>query len=115
MTTTAAYLAVEHTHFVPEHLALDVATTAALSQGNRAALRLPGPWAMVLHEPVPLTAVQADDEDLDALLDGQVPGSSHAVPGAVLAAHPDHSLDTTLGLVLMTSVHPEHGEALFPS
>jgi hypothetical protein len=100
---------VDHTHFIPEHLALDVATTAALSKGNRAALRLPGPWAMILHEPVPLTAVQADDEELDALLDGHVPGSSHAVLGAVLAAHPDHTLDTTLGLVLMTSIHPERG------
>lgn len=109
VTTTAAYLAVDHTHFIPEHLALDVATTAALSQGNRAALRLPGPWAMVLHEPVPLTAVQADDEELEAMFDGKVPGSSHAVLGAVLAAHSDHTLDTTLGLVLMTSVHPERG------
>ncbi|MFE0775431.1 hypothetical protein [Streptomyces sp. NPDC058861] len=109
VTTTAAYLAVDHTHFIPEHLALDVTTTAALSQRNRAALRLPGPWAMILHEPVPLTTVQADDEELDALLDGQIPGSSHAVLGAVLAAHPDHTLDTALGLVLMTSLHPERG------
>ncbi|MFF9585326.1 hypothetical protein [Streptomyces achromogenes] len=109
VTTTAAYLAVDHTHLIPEHLALDVATTAALSQRNRAALRLPGPWAMILHEPVPLTAVQADDDELDTLLDGQDPGSSHAVLGAALAAHPDHTLDTTLGLVLMTSVHPERG------
>ncbi|MER8236147.1 hypothetical protein [Streptomyces sp. NPDC094049] len=109
VTTTAAYLAVDHTHFIPEHLALDVATTAPLSQRNRAALRLPGPWAMILHEPVPLTAVQAGDEELDALLDGQIPGSSHAVLGAVLAANPDHTLDTTLGLILMTSVHPERG------
>ncbi|MFG2959480.1 hypothetical protein ACGF5O_37885 [Streptomyces sp. NPDC048291] len=109
VTTTAAYLAVDHTHFIPEYLALDVATTASLSQSSRAALRLPGPWAMLLHEPVPLTAVQADDEELDALLDGQVRGSGHAVLGAVLAAHPDHTLDTSLGLVLMASVHPERG------
>ncbi|WP_331725862.1 hypothetical protein [Streptomyces sp. NBC_00470] len=110
MTTTAAYLAMDHTHFIPEDLALDVTTTAALSTGNRAALRLPGPWAMVLHEPVPLTTVQADDDELEALLDGeQVPGSSHAVLGGVLAAHPDHTVDTTLGLILMTSVHPERG------
>ncbi|MFD7866971.1 hypothetical protein [Streptomyces sp. NPDC059783] len=27
--------------------------------------------------------------------------------GAVPAAHPDHTLDTDLGLVLMTSIHPE--------
>ncbi|MFI5864732.1 hypothetical protein [Streptomyces sp. NPDC051546] len=110
VTTTAAYLAVDHTHFVPENLALDVATTAPLSASNRGALRLPGPWTMVLHEPVPLAAVQADDEELEALLDGeQVPGSGHAVLGGVLAAHPDHTLDTTLGLVLVTSLHAQRG------
>ncbi|MCX4681312.1 hypothetical protein OG413_45225 [Streptomyces sp. NBC_01433] len=110
VTTTAAYLAVDHTHFIPEYLALDVATTAALSANNRAALRLPGPWTMVLHEPVPLAAVHADDEGLDALLGGdQIPQSSHAVLGGVLAAHPDHTIDTTLGLILMTAVHAQRG------
>lgn len=65
---------------------------------------------MVLHEPVPLAAVQADDEELETLLDGeQVPGTGHAVLGGVLAAHPDHTLDTTLGLVLVTSVHAQRG------
>ena len=109
MTTTAAYLAMDHTHFIPESLALDVATTAALSASNRAVLRLPGPWAMVL-QPVPLTAVRADDAELESLLDGeQVPGTGHAVLGGVLAAHPDHTLDTTLGLVLVTSVHAQRG------
>lgn len=110
VTTTAAYLAVDHTHFIPENLALDVATTAALSPSNQAALRLPGPWTMVLHEPVPLTAVQADDEELEALLGGdQVPQSSHAVLGGVLAAHPDHTIDTTLGLILITAIHAQRG------
>ncbi|MFF2228873.1 hypothetical protein ACFVV7_36770 [Streptomyces globisporus] len=111
VTTTAAYLAVAHTHFIPKSLALDVATTAPLSAKNRRALRLPGPWSMVLHEPVPLSTVHADDEQLDTLLSegGQASGADHAVLGCVLAAHPDHSLDTTLGLVLMTSVHPQRG------
>ncbi|MFI1225918.1 MULTISPECIES: hypothetical protein [unclassified Streptomyces] len=111
VTTTAAYLAVDHTHFIPESLALDVATTAPLSAGNRRALRLPGPWSMVLHEPVPLSTVHADDEELDTLLSegGQASGAGHAVLGCVLAAHADHTLDTTLGLVLMTSVHPQRG------
>lgn len=110
VTTTAAYLAVDHTHFIPEYLALDVATTAALSANNRAALRLPGPWTMVLHEPVPLAAVHADDGELEALLGGgQIPQSSHAVLGGVLAAHPDHTIDTTLGLILMTAVHAQRG------
>ncbi|MGW1871481.1 hypothetical protein ACWCPS_38930 [Streptomyces mauvecolor] len=110
MTATAAYLAVDHPHFFPQSIALDVATTAALSASNRAALRLPGPWAMVLHEPVPLAAVEADDEELETLLDGeQVPGAGHAVLGGVLAAHPDHTLDTTLGLILVTSVHARRG------
>ncbi|MEU9761807.1 hypothetical protein AB0D98_19085 [Streptomyces sp. NPDC047987] len=110
VTTTAAYLARDHTHLIPENLALDVATTAALSTSNRAALRLPGPWTMVLHEPVPLAAVQADDEELETLLDReQIPGTGHAVLGGVLAAHSDHTLDTTLGLVLVTSVHAQRG------
>ncbi|MEU2514507.1 hypothetical protein [Streptomyces syringium] len=65
---------------------------------------------MVLHEPAPLAAVQADDDELEALLDGeQVPGTSHAVLGGVLAAHPDHAVDTTLGLILVTSVHAQRG------
>lgn len=110
VTTTAAYLAVDHTHFVPENLALDVATTAPLSTSNRAALRLPGPWTMILHEPVPLAAVQADDEELETLFDKeQIPGTGHAILGGVLAAHSDHTLDTTLGLVLVTSVHAQRG------
>ncbi|MGZ2358464.1 hypothetical protein LRE75_17460 [Streptomyces sp. 372A] len=110
VTTTAAYLAVDHTHFIPEDLALDVVTTAALSANIRASLRMPGPWSMVLHEPVPLTAARADDEELDELLGGdQIPQSSHAVLGGVLAAHPDHTLDTTLGLILITAVHAQRG------
>ncbi|MFD6465345.1 hypothetical protein [Streptomyces goshikiensis] len=110
LTTTAAYLAVPHTHFVPADLALDVATTSALGKSMLAELRLPGPWAMVLHEPVPLAAIHADDEKLQILLDeDQTPGDGHAVLGAVLSAHPDQTLDTNLGLVLVTSVHPERG------
>ncbi|MEU1824225.1 hypothetical protein ABZ502_17580 [Streptomyces abikoensis] len=38
-----------------------------------------------------------------------MPGSGHAVLGSVLAAHPDYTLDTTLGLVLVTSVHAQRG------
>lgn len=110
LTTTAAYLAVPHAHFVPAHLALDVATTAALGKDTLAALHLPGPWAMVLHEPVPLAAIHADDQKLhDMLDDEQMPATGHAILGAVLAAHPDHSLDTNLGLVLVTSVHADRG------
>ncbi|MFJ1936653.1 hypothetical protein ACIOGZ_28835 [Kitasatospora sp. NPDC088160] len=104
-TTTAAYLAVDHSHFIPTELALDVATTAALDAETFAALRLPGPWSMVIHEPIPVSTVQAGDEELEAVMDsGVLIGTQHAVLGAVLAAHDDGTLDTTLGLVLTTHI-----------
>ncbi|MFF2374907.1 hypothetical protein ACFVUW_11045 [Streptomyces xiamenensis] len=110
LTTTAAYLAVPHTHFIPADLSLDVATTAALGPKTLAAMRLPGPWIMVLHEPVPLAALHAGDQELETLIaESRVSGSDHAVLGGVLAACPDHTLDTTLGLVLVTSLHPNRG------
>lgn len=110
VTTTAAYLAEPYSYFLPAAVALDVATTAVLSDKALADLRLASPWAMVLHEPVPLAAIQADDHDLKAMEErGQMPTTGHAILGGVLAAHPDHTIDTTLGLVLTTSVHPRRG------
>nr|BEK71372.1 hypothetical protein KPHV_85990 [Kitasatospora purpeofusca] len=105
LTTTAAYLAVDHAHFVPADLALDVATTAEPDAETLQALRLPGLWSLVLHEPVPVRAISADDDELEVMTaHGVVLGREQAVLGAVLAAHPDHSVDTSMGLVLVTDV-----------
>ena len=114
LTTTAAYLAMWSTHFIPGPLAMDVATTAGLDQDSRSALRADGPWTMVLHEPVPLSAVTADDDELDAIVAaGGAIGSDHAVFGGVIAAHPDHTIDTTFALVLVTSMDPKLGRVRF--
>ncbi|MFJ4679008.1 hypothetical protein [Kitasatospora sp. NPDC088783] len=105
LATTAAYLAIDHAHFVPANLALDVATTAEPDPGTLRALRLPGPWNLVLHEPVPVRAISADDDELEVMTaHGVVLGREQAVLGAVLAAHPDHTVDTSMGLVLVTDV-----------
>ncbi|MEV7928562.1 hypothetical protein [Kitasatospora sp. NPDC088779] len=105
LATTAAYLAIDHAHFVPASLALDVATTAEPDAGTLRALRLPGPWNLLLHEPVPVRAISADDDELEVMTaHGVVLGREQAVLGAVLAAHPDHTVDTSMGLVLVTDV-----------
>ncbi|WP_233288920.1 hypothetical protein [Kitasatospora sp. MBT63] len=105
LATTAAYLAIDHAHFVPADLALDVATTTEPDAGTLQALRLPGLWNLVLHEPVPVRAISADDDELEVMTaHGVVLGREQAVLGAVLAAHPDHTVDTSMGLVLVTDV-----------
>jgi hypothetical protein len=101
LTGTAAYLAAAH--MIPAALALDVVTTAALDEQTRAALQLPAPWSLVVHDPVPLAAAEADDSELASLIDsGACVGREPAILGGLLAAHPDGRLDTTAGFLLMT-------------
>ncbi|MEU7073026.1 hypothetical protein AB0B30_28230 [Streptomyces narbonensis] len=103
LTGTAAYLAAAH--MVPAQLALDVATTAPLDEQTRAALRLPAPWSLVVHEPVPVHAIEADDDELAALVEaGLCVGPEPAVLGALLAARPDWGLDTTSGFLLLSAL-----------
>ncbi|GHG13704.1 hypothetical protein ACFFSH_30990 [Streptomyces filamentosus] len=106
LTGTAAYLAAAH--LVPADLALDVATTAPLDEQTRAALRLPAPWSLVVHEPVTLHALEADDDELAALIDaGLCAGPQPAVLGALLAARPDGRIDTTSGFLLLSSLNDD--------
>lgn len=103
LTGTAAYLAAAHA--VPGSLALDVVTTAPLDQETRAALRMPAPWSLVTHEPVPLSAAQADDATLAELIEaGVCVGGEPTILGGLLAARPDHHLDTTAGFLLMSAL-----------
>ncbi|MGW6202053.1 hypothetical protein ACWF9B_00130 [Streptomyces sp. NPDC055089] len=103
LTGTAAYLA--DAHMIPAGLAVDVVTSASLPTELRAALRLPAPWSLVTHEPVSLTAAQADDAELAKLVDaGECAGRQPAIIGALLAAHEDYTLDTTAGFLLLTAV-----------
>lgn len=107
LTGTAAYLAAAH--FIPAALAFDVATTAPLDGGTRAQLRLPAPWSLVVHEPVPLAAAQADDDGLAELIEaGGCVGRQPALLGALLAARGDGTLETSAGFLLM-SAHDHHG------
>ncbi|MFF8430988.1 hypothetical protein ACF07Y_38820 [Streptomyces sp. NPDC016566] len=101
LTGTAAYLAAAH--MIPAGLALDVVTTAPLDTETLAALRLPAPWSLVVHEPVTLAAAQADDTELTRLIEaGQCAGHQPAILGGLLAASDDGSLDTTAGFLLLT-------------
>ena len=102
LSGTAAYLAVAH--WIPAPLAFDVVTTAPLEHETRAALRLPAPWSLVVHEPVPLAAAQADDAELAELIEaGSCVGHQPAILGGLLAARPDGSLDTTAGFLLLAA------------
>ncbi|MFI5987811.1 hypothetical protein ACIBEA_44040 [Streptomyces sp. NPDC051555] len=101
LTGTAAYLAAAH--MVPAPLALDVVTTAPLEEEIRAALRLPAPWSLVVHDAVPLSAAEADDDELAALIEkGVCIGPEPVILGGLLAAQPDGRLDTTSGFLLIS-------------
>ncbi|MGW0771287.1 hypothetical protein [Streptomyces sp. NPDC002676] len=102
LTGTAAYLAAAH--MVPAPLALDVVTTAPLDEQTRAALRRPAPWSLITHDPVPLRAAEADDDELAALIEaGVCMGPEPVILGGLLAAQPDRQLDTTSGFLLISS------------
>lgn len=99
---TAAYLAAAH--WVPAHMAWDVVTTAPLDAESRRALRLPAPWSLVVHEPVPLTAAQADDTELAEMVEaGGCFGHQPAILGGLLAAREDGTLDATAGFLLLAA------------
>jgi hypothetical protein len=51
---------------VPAPLALDLVTTAPLDEQTRTTLRLPAPWPLITHDPVPLRVAEADDDELAA-------------------------------------------------
>lgn len=103
LTGTAAYLAAAH--MVPAPHALDVVTTAPLDPESRSALRLPAPWSLVVHDPVPLSAAKADDDELAALIEaGACIGPEPTIIGGLLAAHPDGRLDTTSGFLLISAL-----------
>ncbi|MFI8932366.1 hypothetical protein ACIG3E_32465 [Streptomyces sp. NPDC053474] len=79
-------------------------TTAPLDSGMRAALRLPAPWSLMVHEPVPLAAAQADDDGLAELIEaGGCVGYQPAVLGALLAARADGAVDTAAGFLLLAA------------
>ncbi|MEW2434401.1 hypothetical protein AB0952_09495 [Streptomyces caniferus] len=102
LSGTAAYLAAAH--WIPAALAFDVVTTAPLDKETCAALRLPAPWSLVVHEPVPLAAAQADDAELAELIEaGGCLGRQPAILGGLLAARPDGSLDATAGFLLLAA------------
>ncbi|MFI7089636.1 hypothetical protein ACIBUR_39380 [Streptomyces anulatus] len=103
LTGTAAYLAAAH--WIPAPLAWDVVTTAPLETELREKLRLPAPWTLVMHDPVPLAAAEADDAELAELIDaGRCFGQRPTVLGALLAAHPDGRPDTTSGFLLLSAL-----------
>ncbi|MFH8476253.1 hypothetical protein [Streptomyces sp. NPDC018000] len=102
LSGTAAYLAAAH--MIPAPLALDVVTTAPLDEQTRAALRLPAPWSLITHDAVPLRAAEADDE-LAALVEaGVCMGPEPVILGGLLAAQPDGRLDTTAGILLISTL-----------
>jgi hypothetical protein len=51
---------------VPAPLALDLVTTAPPDEQTRTTLRLPAPWPLITHDPVPLRVAEADDDELAA-------------------------------------------------
>lgn len=64
LTGTAADLGAAH--MVPAPLALDLVTTAPPDEQTRTTLRLPAPWPLITHDPVPLRVAEADDDELAA-------------------------------------------------
>ncbi|MFF4924244.1 hypothetical protein ACFY4B_26980 [Kitasatospora sp. NPDC001261] len=106
VTALGAYQALPH--HIPGPAALDVVTCAELEPAMKADLRLPGGWALVMHDAVPLHAATADDQSLSELLEhGRIDaGRRPAVIGALLRAQPgpELRLDTRLGWLWLTSV-----------
>lgn len=95
-------------HHIPGEAGLDVVTCADLEPAMKADLRLPAPWALVMHDAVPLHAATADDQALSDLLEhGRIAaGGRPVVIGALLRARSGTGLrlDDRLGWLWLASV-----------